>query len=59
MPLAETGQPLRRLRGRAALGIDALLQERSQEPRKAGIPARRLDPGPLSHVFFQGYGYVA
>ena len=59
MALAETRQPLRRFRRRSALDRHALLEQLAQQPRNAGIMARRLDPGPLGYVFFQGYGYVA
>ena len=57
--LAETGQPLGRLRCGTALSRDAVLQNRPQQPRNAGVVARGFDPGPPGHVFFQGDGYIA
>ena len=37
----------------------ALLQQRAQEPRNAGILARCLDPRPLGDVFLEGDGDIA
>jgi len=59
MAAAETRQLLGRVRYGTMLGRDTLLQKLPQQPRNAGIVARCLDSGPLGHVFFQGYGYVA
>ena len=59
MAPAETRQPFGRLRCRTMLGGNTLLQKRPQQPRNAGVVARCLYSGPLSYVFFQGYGYVA
>ena len=61
MAFAETCQPLGGM-GDGPLSrrlFHSLLQQFSQQPGDAGIPLRGLNTSPLSHVFFEGHGYVA
>jgi len=55
----EIHQPFNCFRGRAILSGDALLQQFPEQTGDAGVVARSLDSGPLSHVFFKGYSYVS
>ena len=59
MPLAEIRQSFGRFRRSGDLSRSTLLQQLSQQPRNARIPARRLDPSPLGDIFFEGYGHIA
>ena len=60
MPLAETGQSLGGICGGIASEFaHALFQQFAQKAGDAGVAAGGLDASPLSHVLFQGDGYVA